>query len=47
MASETLTIYARRIDPRGVVELLRTLDPTIEIDGPDDDWNSAMLRIAR
>ncbi len=45
MAMEPITIYARRIDPRGVAELLRTLDPTVEIVGPDDAWESATLTV--
>lgn len=47
MALEPTTIYARRRDPRGVAELLRSLDPTVEIDGPDDAWKSATLTLTQ
>lgn len=43
MAMEPITIYARRIDPRGVVELLRSLDPEVIVVGPDDVWEQATL----
>lgn len=45
MAMEPITIYSRRIDPRGVAELLRSLDPAVEIVGPGDAWESATLTV--
>jgi hypothetical protein len=47
MALEPTMIYARRRDPRGVVALLRTLDPDVKIDGPDDDWKSATITLTQ
>ena len=44
---EPTMIYSRRIDPRGVVALLRSLDPAVEVGGTDDDWTSATLSLSQ
>lgn len=43
MAMEPINIYSRRIDPPGVVALLRSLVPAVVVDGPDDDWRAATV----
>ena len=47
MAMEPMTIYARINDRAGVVRRLRELVPTVKIDGPDDDWNSATVTFTK
>jgi hypothetical protein len=42
---EPINIFSRRIDPRGVVELLRRLGKRVEVAGPDDDWTEATVAI--
>lgn len=43
MSMEPINIFAHRIDPRGVVALLRSLAPGVEVTGPDDVWQEAGL----
>jgi hypothetical protein len=44
---EPTMIYSRRRDPRGVVALLRSLDPEVRIEGPDEDWKSATFTLSQ
>ena len=41
---EPITLFARTADPAAVARRLRELDPTVEVDGPDDDWRAATVR---
>jgi hypothetical protein len=45
MAMEPINIFSHRIDPRGVVALLRSLAPAVEVTGPDDIWEEATVTI--
>lgn len=47
MAMEPINIFSHRVDPRGVVTLLRSLAPVVEVTGPDDAWQEATITIAR
>lgn len=47
MASEPINLFSRRIDPAGVLELLRKIDPKLQCDGAGSDWTEATIRIAR
>ena len=47
MAMEPINIFSRRIDPRGVLAVLRALDSDVDIVGPDDDWETATITIER
>ena len=39
MASEPINIFSHRIDPAGVVELLRDLEYTVQLVGPEHNWS--------
>jgi hypothetical protein len=45
MAFEPINIFSHRIDPRGVVNLLRSLSDNVVVVGPDDDWEEAVLTL--
>src|SRR4051794_10828948 len=47
MAMEPINIFSHRIDPRGVVALLRSLAPAVEVTGPDDAWQEATVTVCR
>lgn len=47
MPMEPINIFSYRIDPRGVLSVLRTLAPDVEVTGPDDAWQEATVTIAR
>ncbi len=40
MAAEPMNIFSHRIDPAGVAQLARKLDPGATVNGPDDDWQT-------
>jgi hypothetical protein len=44
---EPINVFSRRIDPRGVVAVLRSLAPDVVVDGPDDDWREATVTLPR
>jgi hypothetical protein len=44
MPAEPITLYSRTVDPQGVLELLRALDPAIKVVGDGERWRS--IRIA-
>lgn len=43
MAMEPITLFARSADPAKVARRLRELAPTVDIDGPDDAWQNAIV----
>jgi hypothetical protein len=43
MALEPMTLFARIADPAKVASRLRELAPTVQIDGPDNDWRKAVV----
>jgi hypothetical protein len=45
MAMEPINIFSHRIDPRGVVSVLRSLAPAVAVTGPDDAWQEAAVTI--
>lgn len=47
MAMEPITIFARIADPAGVARRLRELAPKVKLDGPDDDWRTAVVTVGR
>ena len=47
MALQPTMIYSRRLDPRGVLALLRTLDPEVQVAGSDEDWKAATLTLTQ
>lgn len=47
MAMEPINIFSRRIDPRGVLSLLRSLAPSAQVSGPEDAWEEITITVAR
>lgn len=45
MDMEPINIFSRRIDPRGVLTVLRSLPGELQVDGPDEDWIEARLTV--
>jgi hypothetical protein len=43
MAMEPINIFSRRVDVRGVLALLRSLAPDIEVAGPEDCWKKIVV----
>lgn len=43
MAAEPINIFSRKVDPRGVVQILRRLAPTLHVIGPDDCWEKIVV----
>ena len=43
MAAEPINIFSRKIDPRGVVQTLRKLAPTLQLIGPEDAWEKIII----
>jgi hypothetical protein len=43
MAMEPITLFARIGDLAGMVRRLRELAPTIQVDGSDDNWRTAVV----
>jgi hypothetical protein len=43
MATESMTMFARTVDPTGVARTLRELVPAATITGPDDAWHKATV----
>lgn len=43
MAMEPITLFSRIADPAGIVRRLRAIAPELEIEGPDDNWRSAVI----
>jgi hypothetical protein len=47
MTNEPINVFAREADPAGVARRLRELDPSVKLDGPDDDWRTATVTFGR
>lgn len=47
MASEPISIFTRNAEPAKVARLLRELVPGVKIDGPDDSWRTAVVRVGK
>jgi hypothetical protein len=47
MAMEPITLFAHIADPARVARKLRELVPTVEIDGPDDSWQNAVVTFGK
>jgi len=47
MAMEPMTLFARIADPAGVARRLRELAPSVVLDGPDDNWRSAVIAFGK
>jgi hypothetical protein len=47
MAMEPITLFARTADPAGVAARLRELVPAVQIDGPDDAWQNAVVTFGK
>jgi hypothetical protein len=43
MSAEPITIYSFRIDPRGVLSVLRSLAPSLQLIGPEDSWEKIVI----
>jgi hypothetical protein len=43
MAAEPITIYSFRIDPLGVLSVLRTLEPSLRVVGPEENWDKIII----
>lgn len=46
MACEPINLFSHRIDPRGVLEVLRQFGK-VQVDGADDDWETAELTLKK
>lgn len=46
MAFEPINIFSHRIDPRGIVKLLRTLGDA-KVSGSDDDWHEIIITLRK
>jgi hypothetical protein len=42
---EPINIFSHRIDPRGILSLLRSLAPSVQVKGSDDAWEEATISI--
>ncbi|HEX5442830.1 MAG TPA: hypothetical protein VFW87_03330, partial [Pirellulales bacterium] len=47
MAMEPINIFSHRIDPRGVIGVLRSMSPAVEVTGSDDDWCEAIVTVMK
>lgn len=47
MAMEPINIFSRRVDPRGVIGVLRSMSPAVEVTGPDYDWYEATVTVMK
>jgi hypothetical protein len=43
MAAEPIVIYSHKIDPAGVLDLLRRMAPDLTVDGGPDDWSTITI----
>jgi len=43
MALEPINIFSRRIDVRGVVNVLRKVAAQVTVEGPEDDWQQLIV----
>lgn len=47
MAAEPINIFSCKIDPRGVVNVLRSLAPSLQVIGPEDCWEKIVIKCPR
>lgn len=47
MAAEPINIFSRKLDPAGVLAVLRKLDPGVRADGEGDAWRNATVTVRR
>ncbi|HET6324455.1 MAG TPA: DUF4272 domain-containing protein [Planctomycetaceae bacterium] len=47
MAFEPINIFSRRIDPRGVVEVLHRSGFEVKVEGPEDDWTRIIVTLKK
>lgn len=47
MSFEPINLFSWRIDPRGVVDLLRRSGFGVEVKGPDDDWSEIVVTLKK
>lgn len=47
MAFEPINLFSHKIDPRGVVEVLRQSRFPLEIEGPEDDWSQIVVEVKK
>ena len=47
MAAEPINIFSRKVDPAGVLAVLRKLDPGVRADGEGDAWRNATVTVRR
>jgi hypothetical protein len=47
MAAEPINIFSCKIDPRGVVRVLRSLAPSLQVIGPEDCWKKIIISTSR
>ena len=45
MAAEPLTLFSHKIEPAGVLALLRSLAPDLTVVGPEDDWERVTVTV--
>lgn len=45
MSPEPVNIFSRRIDPRGVIDVLKESGLEVDVDGPEDDWREATVTL--
>jgi hypothetical protein len=43
MAVEPIVIYSRKVDPAGVLALIRARHPGLALAGPPDDWRQITI----
>lgn len=47
MAFEPINIFSRKIDPRGVLDVLRRSGFAVQVEGPEDDWQQAVVTVRK
>lgn len=47
MAFEPINLFSHKIDPRGVVQVLRDSGFPLEIKGPEDDWSQIVVEVKK
>ena len=43
MAAEPINIFSHKIDPRGVLGILRSMAPSLKVVGPEDCWEKIIV----
>ena len=47
MAAEPINIFSHKIDPRGVLAVLRRVGPMVNVEGPTNNWTQARVTLPR